>query len=377
MAVIINGSEVVLSGMVGGSANGEGFWTPDGFSASDVITALATVGAENPVTIHLNSGGGFATEGAAIYAAIAQHKGAVHIIGEGIVASAATVVAAAADTFTMMPGAVFMVHDVATITIGNEADHDASIRGLRAMSDAYAGIYAERTGKPAADMRDLMRAETWLTPEQAVEAGFADGVGAANDNEVEPSAFAYASVYRHAPERLVALANARGWKAPAAMTALTVPKKEDPMTEPTNTPPASPPAPAAVDVVAVAAICAEAGMTADQINAFMANGGTLERARARVAEVKEMRADLESAKRLNPACTASMDDFLARNLSVEHARSELFKHVAPPAGSAAASPELHTATPTGTTATTPKKSLMESAAERVSARAKAARSGRF
>ena len=224
MAVIVQNSEIVLSGMVGGSASGDSWWDPPGFSSGDVIAALAEVGRETPIVIRLNSGGGIATEGAAIHAALSQHKGAVQIVVEGVAASAASVIAMAADTLTMMPGSVLMIHDPAGMTYGDAAAHEQTIKALNALGDAYAGIYAERTGKPAGEMRELMKAETWMTVEQAIASGFADAPAAGNDNaeEVEPSAFAY-GVYARAPERLVAMANARGWKPRAHFAAAAAP----------------------------------------------------------------------------------------------------------------------------------------------------------
>ena len=205
--------------------------------------ALAQVGHANPVTIRLNSGGGDAAEGAAIHAAIARHAGQTTLVVEGIAASAASLVAMAGDEIVMAPGSIMMIHDPATFTFGTAADHQVTVNYLTAQAVSYAGVYAAQSGKAAEAARADMIAETWLDPEAAVAAGYADRVGEApaepGTAEIidfplrEPSAFAYAQ-YRNAPEPLRALAATKGWGPPRRSQAASavVPNRqtETPMT---------------------------------------------------------------------------------------------------------------------------------------------------
>lgn len=241
MAVQIQDGEIILSGMVG-----DDFWG-DGFTSGQVIAALAQLGRGTDVVVRLNSGGGIATEGAAIHAALTSHKGRVTVIVEGIAASAASLIACAGDVVEMALGSVFMIHDPATITWGTSSDHELAIRMLESLATSYAATYAEKTGGEPDAMRSLMRAETWLTAQEAVDQGFADRLATANDNAAEPTAFAY-SLYGRAPERIVALANAKGWKPPqsikpaAASAAGPAPATAgaSPATPVASTPPAAP-----------------------------------------------------------------------------------------------------------------------------------------
>jgi len=243
MAVQIQDGEIILSGMVG-----DDYWG-DGFTSGQVIAALAQLGRGTDVTIRLNSGGGIATEGAAIHAALSSHKGRVTILVEGIAASAASLIACAGDVVEMALGSVFMIHDPATITWGTSSDHELAIRMLESLATSYAATYAEKTGGEPDAMRALMRAETWLTAQEAVDQGFADQLATANDNAApaDPTAFAY-SMYAKAPARIVALASANGWKPPqsikpAAASAsgpASAPAAASPATPVASTPPAAP-----------------------------------------------------------------------------------------------------------------------------------------
>lgn len=202
---IIRNGELLLSGAVG-----EGFFE-DGFSYLDVVEALAAVGRNNDVTVRINSGGGIASEGVAIFNALESHKGKVTVIVESIAASAASVIAMAGDEVIMRSGSSMMVHDPATFTAGNSQDHAKSVEMLETIAASMADIYAEKTGRSAKDIREEMKSETWMTAKEAVAKGYADKVDKARSKE--PTAFDY-RLYQHAPERMVALAQSRGWKHP-------------------------------------------------------------------------------------------------------------------------------------------------------------------
>lgn len=381
MAVFLNDNEIVLSGTVGD------MFMEDGFTASDVITALAAVGRDREVTIRLNSGGGIATEGAAIHSALAQHRGGVNIIVEGVAASAASLIAMAGDTIQMRPGSVMMIHDPAGFTMGDAAAHAKTIDALNALGDAYAGVYADKTGKSVEDMRELMRAETWMTAAQAVEAGFADAIAASNDNDededdLEPAAFAYA-MYAKAPSKLVALANARGWKARAMMAAPAAPPrhKETTMTEEAQA--GETPAVVEPEVEAVAdakpetieamtpeacaqivEICASAGVPAMSA-ALIREGVSIEQAKARADNAKDIRAAVALASKSYPAIEAAMaDEFIAKGYSVEKARSALFEKIV-----ASQSPEVSPHIPVNTKTAS---ASWDKIAERINARNSAA-----
>lgn len=202
MAAILDGGRLRLSGYVGGD------YFEDGFTAADVVMAFAQIDADADLDIHINSYGGSATEGAAIHALISQRAGRTNTVVDGIAGSAASLIAMAGETVTMSAGAVLMIHDPATFAFGPAAELHKAIDQLEALGASYARIYADKSGKSVEDCREVMKAETWFTPEQAVEAGFAD---AASHEKAEPvAAFDYRA-FAHAPKRLVALAKQKKW----------------------------------------------------------------------------------------------------------------------------------------------------------------------
>ena len=254
MAAIYEAGRLTLSGYVGDDLFG------DGFSYAQVLTALAE--ADGDLTVHINSGGGIATDGSAIHALLAARPGRTDVVIDGIAASAASLIAMAGETVTMSLGSVMMIHDPASITIGTAADHEKSAEALNALGTTYARVYAQKTGGTVEDARAIMQSETWMTPDQAVEQGFADAIG---QSEAQPVAAMDYRAYAHAPKRLITAAVDNGWRvkrkaAAASAGAPTSVEKETPMTDKTTadaetvkTDPAQDPATASVDVEAAKA----------------------------------------------------------------------------------------------------------------------------
>ena len=221
MAVITGDGRLTLTGYVGEpSLVVDGMTWFDGFTHGEVLAALGKFDDTADIVVHVNSGGGYATEGAAIRSALAERAGRTDVYVEGIAASAASLIAMAGETVTMATDAVLMIHSPSGLTMGTAADHEATVRALNSLAGAYARSYARKSGKPAAECRAIMAAETWFNADEAVAAGFADAI----EGEVQPvAAFPY-QTYAHAPQRLVALAKENGWRAPAVRTAATAAK---------------------------------------------------------------------------------------------------------------------------------------------------------
>jgi len=144
----------------------------DCFSAGMVRDALSAFSSD--VAVRLNSGGGDPYEGEAIRSVFDGHEGQVTIIVEGVAASAASLLLMGADNIEMSAGSMLMIHDPSSYAMGNESELLREAARLNQLADVYASVYAARSGQEPVDVRDLMRAETWLGPDEAVEAGLAD-----------------------------------------------------------------------------------------------------------------------------------------------------------------------------------------------------------
>lgn len=149
-----------------------GFW---GVSASEFNSQLQAVNAPT-IDLHVNSPGGDVFDGITILNTLRAHPSRINVTVDGLAASAASFIAQAGDSITMMPNSQLMIHDASGICMGNPADMKAMLELLDKCSDNIASIYANRAGGIAGDWRTAMRAETWYSADEAVAAGLADAV---------------------------------------------------------------------------------------------------------------------------------------------------------------------------------------------------------
>ena len=135
--------------------------------------------AADSMEFEIHSPGGSVMEGYRVYQAIKELRArGVHVTAfiNSLAASMGSVVAMAADEIKIVKGGRMMIHEASTATWGNAEDHARNAKLLDEMSAEIAGIYAERTGKKASEMRERMKEETWMSAETAVAEGFADEV---------------------------------------------------------------------------------------------------------------------------------------------------------------------------------------------------------
>jgi ATP-dependent Clp endopeptidase proteolytic subunit ClpP len=171
-------------------------WWGDSVSAADFARDLDQLDVET-INLHINSPGGDVFDGIAIANVIRQHPARVVAVVDGLAASAASFIAAAADELEMARNSELMIHDAWGLVVGNSSDVRALADRLDQMSDNIAGIYAEKAGGELAEWRDLMRAETWFSADEAVTAGLADRVSKAATEDKAKAQFDL-SIFNHA-----------------------------------------------------------------------------------------------------------------------------------------------------------------------------------
>lgn len=146
-----------------------------GVYADEFIRDLKGVATKN-ITLRLNSPGGSVFDGVAIANAIRSHPANVTVYVDGLAASIASVIALAGNKLVMMPQTSFMIHDASGGCYGNAAEMETMRDLLDKQSDNIASAYAAAAGGTVQEWRDLMKAETWYTADEAVKAGLADEV---------------------------------------------------------------------------------------------------------------------------------------------------------------------------------------------------------
>lgn len=146
-----------------------------GVSPMAFVRALGDIGGGD-VVLRINSPGGSVFGGQAIAAAMREYSGRIDVKVDSLAASAASIVAISGDTVQMAPGSFMMIHKAWTIALGNADDLIETASLLEKIDGSLIAQYSDKTGIPAHDIAQMMRDETWLSHEDAVEKGFADSV---------------------------------------------------------------------------------------------------------------------------------------------------------------------------------------------------------
>lgn len=130
------------------------------------------------IRVHIDSYGGAVSEGWAIYNALRQHPAKVVTYGDGFVASAALYPFLAGDERIASNLSAYYLHQVMVSAEGYADDLRAAADEADFMTGVGINAFVERAGMDAGTVRQLMEAETWLTPVQALEYGLATAITA-------------------------------------------------------------------------------------------------------------------------------------------------------------------------------------------------------
>src|SRR5690606_13653695 len=98
------------------------FFSSGGASPDQIMRDLDELQNSKEIMIRINSGGGSAFAGFAIFELIRAHGGKVTTVIDGVAASAASIIAMAGDRIIMGTGAMMMVHNPWTRVEGESKD---------------------------------------------------------------------------------------------------------------------------------------------------------------------------------------------------------------------------------------------------------------
>ena len=162
------------------------------------------------ITVWINSPGGDCVAAAQIYNMLMDYRGSVTVKIDGIAASAASVIAMAGTRVLVSPVSMMMIHNPATMAMGDAAEMQKAIAMLDEVKESIINAYEIKTGMSRAKLSHLMDAETWMDAHTAVDLGFADEImtrpadAGAENHVTGPMLFSRAAVTNHLMDKLAA-----------------------------------------------------------------------------------------------------------------------------------------------------------------------------
>lgn len=160
----------------------------------EFLSDLEQIKGCDDLTIHLNSCGGDA------YVAISIHNRLKELVRDGMeitcivdgaAMSGGSLIMCAANTVKVNPSSLILIHDCWSFAWDrfNSTKLRKLADDLDVINESQAEIYAAKTGKDKAEIREMMKSETLVTGRSAVGLGLADElIEDADDTDIEVSA---------------------------------------------------------------------------------------------------------------------------------------------------------------------------------------------
>lgn len=160
-------------------------------AADEFLEDLEEIKEKSNITVHINSGGGDLYAGLAIYNRLKALKGHVTTINDGLAASAASLIFQAGNTRKMNAGSNLMAHGVGGFLFGlyMVEDLEELVTQFKAHNKAIVNVYAEAMGVSYNEAKSLIKSETWLTGQEAIDKGLADELIEEEEEESEENLF--------------------------------------------------------------------------------------------------------------------------------------------------------------------------------------------
>jgi ATP-dependent Clp protease protease subunit len=142
------------------------------------VTLMDQKDHEKPISVFVNSPGGSADSGFAIYDILEFVRSPVRTLCTGLSASAAVLAFLAGDDGKRysLPNSRFLLHQPRTVVTGDASDIDIGASEIVRLRDRYNEVVSEITGKDADQIEDDADRDFWLEADEAEDYGLVDDV---------------------------------------------------------------------------------------------------------------------------------------------------------------------------------------------------------
>jgi ATP-dependent Clp protease, protease subunit len=184
-------SEIFIYDIIGAD------WFGEGITGQSVSEALEQLDGKRAV-VRINSPGGAADEGIAIYNILKRYEGGVDTYNDSLAASAASIIFLAGENRYASEGSRVMIHKALTLTMGNDSAHLKTANTLQSYDASLIEIYQKYIDKSPEEILSLMDEETWYNTQASLEVGLATESAVKTKQKPEMAAW-----FKNPPQDLV------------------------------------------------------------------------------------------------------------------------------------------------------------------------------
>ncbi|MBN1162640.1 ATP-dependent Clp protease proteolytic subunit [Patescibacteria group bacterium] len=149
--------------------------------ANTFIAQMLFLESQNPerdISVYINSPGGVAYAGRAMYDTVKHVKNPVRTINVGLAASAAALILGSGTKGKRfsLPGSYTMIHQVLGGVEGQATDIEITANHMIRLKHQYAECIAKDTGQPVKKVLDDIERDNWMDAEATLKYGIVDKI---------------------------------------------------------------------------------------------------------------------------------------------------------------------------------------------------------
>lgn len=198
-------------------------WLESDVSSYTLAKEIETLDVDK-INVYINSYGGEVAEGWAIYNSLRRHKAKITTICDGFACSAASLIFMAGDERVMLNTSLLWIHNVQTYASGDHKELAKQAEDSKKMNELGMEIYLNYINITKEELTAMMDAETWLTPAEALEMGFATAISNGGVNKIPTQ-----SVRKHLFDMIL---NSKGTEPDPEPEPTPVEPEQDPESDP-------------------------------------------------------------------------------------------------------------------------------------------------
>jgi ATP-dependent Clp protease protease subunit len=157
-------------------------WLESDVSGHELVQQLDQLDVDL-INVYINSYGGFVSEAWAIHNALKRQKAKIRTVCEGFACSAASLIFMAGDERIMLDTSALWIHNVQTVAAGDYKKLQSEAEGAKKLNELGIQIYLEYVNLSKEELAEMMDKETWISPTEALEWGFATAVQSGGESK--------------------------------------------------------------------------------------------------------------------------------------------------------------------------------------------------
>jgi ATP-dependent Clp protease protease subunit len=157
-------------------------WLESDVSGHELVQQLDQLDVDF-INVYINSYGGFVSEAWAIHNVLKRQKAKIRTVCEGFACSAASLIFMAGDERIMLDTSALWIHNVQTVAAGDYKKLQSEAEGAKKLNELGIQIYLEYVNLSKEELAEMMDKETWISPTEALEWGFATAVQSGGESK--------------------------------------------------------------------------------------------------------------------------------------------------------------------------------------------------